>query len=73
MRRCDALSLALSDALDQRRRVLGLTQTALGARMGRSQSTVSQMLDGCLIRTTAYAKAAESLGCDLVITVRPRV
>ena len=72
MRRCDPLSLALSAAIDQRRRILGITQRSMAQTMARSQGRVSQLLDGCIVHTTPYSLAADALDCEIVVTVRPR-
>lgn len=72
MKRCDTFSLAISDQLDRRRRIAGTTQTRLAARAKLSRRAVSMALDGRTVLTSTIAQIADSLDCDLVITVRPR-
>lgn len=72
MKRCDAFSLIVSEALDRARRLSGLTQTDLAAKANRSRQAVSAVLDGHTARTSTYALMAEALDCDVVVTFRPR-
>lgn len=71
-KRCDAVSLTISEVLDRRRRVLGLTQDALARRMGRDPGGLSLTLDGASARTSTYAKMLDALDIDLVVHVKPR-
>lgn len=71
MKRCDRISLAISDALDARRRALNLTQRALAERLGQTENTVSQQLDGRTMRTSTIAKYEAALHCRVTIDIQP--
>lgn len=72
MKRCDSFSLAVSEHLDRRRRVIGTTQTTLAARAKLSRRAVGMALDGHTVHTSTIARIAESLDCDVIVTLRPR-
>ncbi len=72
MKRCDTFSLAISDALDRRRRIVGTTQTALAQRAKLSRKSICMALDGHTVTTSTITKIADGLDCDLVVTLRPR-
>lgn len=72
MRRCDPLSLQLSDALDARRRQLDRTvaDVAHAARLHRD--SVGDALDGRTVRTSTLSKLLAALDCNLVVRLQPR-
>lgn len=65
-RRCDALSMAISELLDKERRVQGKRYRDLG--MG--PTTLSKSLDGHTSRTATYAKLADALGVRIVVGLK---
>lgn len=72
MKRCDAFSLLVSDALDRARRIAGTTQTTLATRAKLSRRAVGMALDGHTVHTSTIARIADGLDCDVVVTLRPR-
>ena len=72
MRHCDTLSLKLADAIDQRRREINQTQLRVSKAAGMTPSMVSRLMDGGTARTASYARLADAVDCDILITLRPR-
>ncbi len=72
VRRCDTLSLRISEALDRERRIQGKTYRAMTAATGISPAAQSGILDGHTARTSTLARYAEGLDCDIEVTIKPR-
>lgn len=61
------------EGIHERIEALGLTQTALAERMGRSQSQVSRLFTGLAPLTSeTMARIAHALDCDVRVTLVPR-
>lgn len=71
-RRCDALSLRISEALDRERRIQGKTYKAMTATTGISPTSQTRILDGHTARTSTLALYADGLDCDIEVTLKPR-
>jgi len=69
---CDPLSLHIADALDRRRRLLGLSQKALAQRIGVTEGATSRRLDGHSMRTSTIHKLAAALDAELRVELVPR-
>ena len=58
-------------ALDEGMEASGISQADLARRLGRSRSTVSQVLTGDgNLRVETLAEYLEAMGCELVVSVR---
>ena len=70
--RFDSLSIRLADVLDKRRRDLDYSQAKLSKLTDIGETQISRYMDGQTARTLAYARLADALDCDILITLRPR-
>lgn len=70
-RRCDALSLAMSEQLDAALRERGVSVYRLARRADLAENTLAFALDGRTTRTMTLQKAAEALGLRWVTRLEP--
>lgn len=70
--RFDSLSIKLADALDKRRSDLRYSQAKLSKLTQIGENQISRYMDGQTARTLAYARLAEALDCDILVTLKPR-
>ena len=63
----------IADHVAERRRALGLSQTALADLVGTTQSAIARLESGGRPpRIDTLLRIAEALDCDLAVELRPR-
>lgn len=70
-RRCDALSLAMSEQLDAALRQRGVSVYRLARTADLAENTLAYALDGRTTRTMTLQKAADALGLRWVTRLEP--